>query len=651
MSEEYQTGYVPNPEATAAIVASLPHRSFASTPAGQGAAVDVDAFAWRPLAKLMGVDKLPARDQGQVGSCVGNGSATAVDVTAACEIVLAKQPETYKARVAADALYGECRTISHDLSGGDGSYGGAAANAIRQYGTLHMLDYGPAGDFRKYSATKCKTFNRQAVPGPLLSLAGAHKMHAATLVATPEEARTALQNGYGISVCSNQGFTSTRDADGFARAQGSWSHCVLPDAMIAGNTMRRADAVAVGDFVYGHDGKQHEIKQVYTREFDGTLVRIKASGLPGVSFTDEHPVLIYRRARRVHGTHRKALLAVGTSITESTEEPCYQDYRRFETAWVSAKDIRPGDYLVTPKIKQQSSIVPDGLGEASEELAWLFGVYIGDGHADRDHKITITLGNRKPINRVAEAFRLLGVEATVYREKTFARVVVYNAQLANLFLEWFGHGSANKHVPEWLMTWDAESVLGGLCAADGGVYKNRHYLTTVSPILAQQFRLLLASTGQRCSYALKQPGKGAYANGKTQHTFEWTPSNSRGIRPTDFVAHKVQTVFLVAHRGTVYNYEVEGVNSYVADGVCVHNCMAIVGYRAGKRRGFLIVNSWGNDWITGPVYPADMPLGSFWADWDVVARMMAGRDSFAYGDYDGFRSKRVDFLEAANTWE
>jgi hypothetical protein len=46
------------------------------------------------------------------------------------------------------------------------------------------------------------------------------------LVKTFDEAAAAIASGYPVPVCSGQGFSSTRDKDGFSRASGSWSHCM-----------------------------------------------------------------------------------------------------------------------------------------------------------------------------------------------------------------------------------------------------------------------------------------------------------------------------------------------------------------------------------------------------------------------------------------
>jgi len=71
-----------------------------------------------------------------------------------------------------------------------------------------------------------------------------------------------------------------------------------------------------------------------------------------------------------------------------------------------------------------------------------------------------------------------------------------------------------------------------------------------------------------------------------------------------------------------------------ASGQWAH-CMVFVGVRyqrnGSPRDGLLCLNSWVETWITGPVWPADMPRGAFWVDRETVVRMLRGEDSFAVG--------------------
>jgi hypothetical protein len=69
--------------------------------------------------------------------------------------------------------------------------------------------------------------------------------------------------------------------------------------------------------------------------------------------------------------------------------------------------------------------------------------------------------------------------------------------------------------------------------------------------------------------------------------------------------------------------------------------MAIIGVRGGARPGAFILNSWGNSAFTGPVYPSDAPVAGFWADSDIIERMVRQGDSFALSDMQGFPTRNV----------
>ena len=108
---------------------------------------------------------------------------------------------------------------------GDGSVGAWAAKWCQQYGVVARGVYG-RHDLSRYSETQCREFGRSGVPADLEPEARQHPVRAVTQVQNASEARRALQNGYPIAVCSSQGFSQQRDAQGFARPQGSWAHCM-----------------------------------------------------------------------------------------------------------------------------------------------------------------------------------------------------------------------------------------------------------------------------------------------------------------------------------------------------------------------------------------------------------------------------------------
>jgi hypothetical protein len=72
-----------------------------------------------------------------------------------------------------------------------------------------------------------------------------------------------------------------------------------------------------------------------------------------------------------------------------------------------------------------------------------------------------------------------------------------------------------------------------------------------------------------------------------------------------------------------------------------NHCMAILAVRAGDNEGGFILNSWGDNAHTGPVWPADMPVAGFWADASVIDRMVRQGDSFALSDLQGFAARKL----------
>lgn len=70
------------------------------------------------------------------------------------------------------------------------------------------------------------------------------------------------------------------------------------------------------------------------------------------------------------------------------------------------------------------------------------------------------------------------------------------------------------------------------------------------------------------------------------------------------------------------------------------HCMAVIGYRADKN-GFLIMNSWGPNWVAGPKGFGDEPDGAFWAREADVQRILSEQDSYAVANADGFKRRQI----------
>lgn len=223
----YVSGWVADPEAVEGVVAAQPFKSFSETEAGSAfsaKALPDHVYLWDAARKATG-SLLPSRSQGTVGSCVSFGTVRAIEYTMVCEQASGK-PEEFK-DLATEVTYGGSRVEvgKGRLGRGDGSIGAWAAEFSKNWGVLARGVYGEY-DLTKYSESVCRKFGASGVPDTLETEARKHPVKAITLVATWEEAKKALSSGYGISVCSGQGFSMKRDSNGISQSSGKWAHCM-----------------------------------------------------------------------------------------------------------------------------------------------------------------------------------------------------------------------------------------------------------------------------------------------------------------------------------------------------------------------------------------------------------------------------------------
>ena len=174
-----------------------------------------------PFKSVLKFDKNPYNERQTTGDCVSHATRNAVDVSRAVEIDVHRDKESWVARGATEAIYG---ARGH---GGQGMSCSRAATFVSQSGgVLVRKNYKGVADFTKYNGSLGASWGSRGLPDPVIDLANDHQIKTVSLVKTIEEARDALANGYGLSVCSNYGFSNKRDSKGFARTSGSWAHAM-----------------------------------------------------------------------------------------------------------------------------------------------------------------------------------------------------------------------------------------------------------------------------------------------------------------------------------------------------------------------------------------------------------------------------------------
>ena len=219
-------GWVNQPDLVEDVVSQLPQKVWGDTEASALSYSDIpEYFSGAEVAEKLLGKKLPDYNQGQVGSCVGFGTTKAVEYVSLYEIGVLKDKEEFKT-LAQEVTYGLSRVeIGGGKIVGDGSIGAWAAKAVTQYGVVARGKYGDL-DLTAYNESQCRKLGKTGMSKEMENIAKLHPVKSYTKITNWKDAMIALAQGFFISVCSNQGFSSKRDEQGFSKASGNWAHCM-----------------------------------------------------------------------------------------------------------------------------------------------------------------------------------------------------------------------------------------------------------------------------------------------------------------------------------------------------------------------------------------------------------------------------------------
>lgn len=182
-------------------------------------------FFWHSEKKVLGAVQ-KSWNQKSVGSCVGFGYGRSTQYVMLNEIVAGQRERYPGTDVAPEVIYGGSRVeVGGGGIDGDGSIGAWAADWVKNWGVVVRGKYGNL-DLTSYSESTCRQLGDRGIPDDVEAVAKLHPITEVALLTTAEGLWAALGAGKGVPVCSDQGFTTSRDADGYCRRSGVWMHCM-----------------------------------------------------------------------------------------------------------------------------------------------------------------------------------------------------------------------------------------------------------------------------------------------------------------------------------------------------------------------------------------------------------------------------------------
>lgn len=265
--------------------------------------------------------------------------------------------------------------------------------------------------------------------------------------------------------------------------------CVSGDTIVYGKNgaHKKVSDVKSGDVIINGNGGFSPVKMVVKRENKESLLALDVVGAPdNLKITRDHEVFvrddITRKGKWVAGEDIVPGMRIGIPYYQCRNRVKSVDLDEFFTynhRGLSAKSL--------------GSVPTNG------ELGRLVGWYLAEGTAGGNRvTFSVHVDEIDTIKDVVDgALGHVGLIPTIQTRGNGATVTYHNASLAKWFVEKFGHGAANKIIPDFVWYWGwnfCKGLIFGLFEGDGCFTDVRKvHLVTTSSSIANQVRRMMVS--------------------------------------------------------------------------------------------------------------------------------------------------------------
>lgn len=388
--------------------------------------------------------------------------------------------------------------------------------------------------------------------------------------------------------------------------------CTLPDTKIlTGNGCKKIINITKNDKVYSHTGTLKSVTNLMNRDYNGEMYVIRPYlNNINLQLTPNHRVLISDytknsnktvhniRWEAVENVRKNNMVALPVEFIAPKSTHIFNIEKNIDMS----KYIKEDNYIYgkyrnqfgTYEIKHKNTKpIPITL-MIDTNLSKIFGYYLSEGSAGK-YGLIFSLNSkgddiiRDNVTKYFSNLRLNVKQQLMVRNRE--NLKIQSIILGESF-KIFGTNAHNKHIPDdifslLLMNISLRhSFLDAIFEGDGCFSCNVLQYTTVSEQLAEQLKMLLINTGvfptltrnlKRGSYDLKISGKRNFDKLSFINKL-----NYKGIQKLDKLSIKysdkyfwfpIKSITSTIYDGKVYNISVEKDESYLANGVIVHNCL------------------------------------------------------------------------------
>ena len=399
--------------------------------------------------------------------------------------------------------------------------------------------------------------------------------------------------------------------------------CFLPGTKVtmADGTLKPIEDIQAGDLVRSHTGEARKVTSLVINHHDDTVYGIHPRGHETVWTTGEHPFYV-----RPHtdikcqdcwdkGYQRSQCAAQGTNGHDHKNKVG----EKFNPAWVEAKDLNTKYWMskTAPKIAERHVIFDltefcedyreDDKGrilrgkptpqtgmryrgspvnryvKLDDDLAYLFGLYLGDGSHPRQGTVGFHFGLDEQhlvdeVTRIAgEKFGLIPQVHVARSGRNIIDVFLTSAIVTEFFHRYLGTGHAVKKLSPEVMEVPAgvlSHVLRGWIDSDNATSVNRNLVFQMEQIALRNG----ISSSVTVTPASKQANGLVGTNTRDIYHLNCSPNRDQKSQFfTNFVEGdtawvRIQDVSTQHYHGPVFNLSVEVDETYQVNGFNTHNC-------------------------------------------------------------------------------
>ena len=316
--------------------------------------------------------------------------------------------------------------------------------------------------------------------------------------------------------------------------------------------VKQVKEITTKDTILAMHSEQQPL-HVMSRCYVGELIRVTPYMSPPFEVTPEHPILVLPKERD-HGRLK-------TEVNE----------RKFK--WIRAGELTKDYWVVLPRISESKTLYfsygSDRNIEIDTDLAWLIGLFIGDGyasHSSRQVSFYLASSEMEYARRISEiVYNKFGLKSRIKTHQGKIIVTINSRLLRDEFLKFYNkHGK--KRIPFDYIYMKPEvikSFIQGLWCADGQKTQKKCYgIVMTSEDVMYILPLLFAKigVGVRWAYGNRRKQYPMYVEWSKSHfnieTLEIQPlKQTRYIYNDKFFCCSIKNIERVHYQGRVYNFE------------------------------------------------------------------------------------------------